>query len=370
MAKTEYRVYLDNAPASAEQLARFTEIRIDQGIDIAAEAELDLPVGTDAAGLWAGVEEDFAQAFARIRIEVKVANAGFLPLIDGPIVGNRYDMKAAPNQSTMTLVVQDDSVQLDRDEKVALFEDMATQDIVSSLFLDARLEADVDDAPDAGAALQRVVVQRGTSMQLLRELARRYGMFAYVLPGESPGMSVGMFKRLRADAADLPEILLVGDKRNVASFSAEFDALRPIRARAGSISLADRTVLTSETGEPVTTPLGDVPAHELTQPVAMLLTRTREEQADLDAATAATVDLSSWAYAANGELDADSYEGVMQPYRLVRVRGIGGYLSGDYLIGRVRHVLTDSAYRQQFSLHRNARSAGGAGGSGLLPGVF
>lgn len=370
MAKTEYRVYFDNAPASAKQLARFTEIRIDQGIDIAAEAELDLPVGTDAAGRWAGVEEDFTQAFARIRIEVKVANAGFLPLIDGPIVGNRYDMKAAPSQSTMTLVVQDDSVQLDRDEKVALFEDMATEDIVSSLFLGAGLAADVDDAPDAGAALQRVVVQRGTSMQLLRELARRHGMFAYVLPGAAPGMSVGMFKRLRADAVDLPEILLVGDKRNVASFSAEFDALRPIRARAGSISLADRTVLTSETEVPATTPLGDVPAHELTQPVVMLLTRTREEQADLDATTTATVNLSSWAYAASGELDADSYEGVMQPYRLVRVRGIGGYLSGDYLIGRVRHVLTDSAYRQQFSLHRNARSAGAAGGGSLPSGVF
>jgi hypothetical protein len=179
-----------------------------------------------------------------------------------------------------------------------------------------------------------------------------------------------MFKRLQLDAAGLPEILLVGDKRNVASFSAEFDALRPIKARAGSIGLADRSVLASSADTPGARPLGDVPVHDLTQPALMLLTRTREEQADLDAATAATVELSSWAYAANGELDADSYEGVMQPYRLVRVRGIGGYLSGDYLIGRVRHVLTDSAYRQRFTLHRNARSAGGAGSGGLLSGVF
>lgn len=371
MARVHYRIYFDNAPASAEQLARFTAIRVDQGIDIAAEAELDLPVGTDEAGLWPGVEEDLAQAFARVRIEVKVADADFLPLIDGPVVGSRYELKAAPDESSMTLVVQDDSVQLDRDEKVVLFEDMATQDIVSSLFADAGLAADVDDAPGAGAALQRVVVQRGTSMQLLRELARRHGMFAYVKPGKAPGQSVGMFKRLQADATDLPEILLVGDKRNVASFSAEFDALRPIRARAGSVSLADRSVLTSSTDSPDTAPLGDLPAHDLTRPALMLLTRTREEQADLDAATAAAVALSSWAYSASGELDAEHYEGVMQPYRLVRVRGIGGYLSGDYLIGRVSHVLTDSAYRQQFSLHRNARSPGGGAGAGsLLSGVF
>jgi hypothetical protein len=208
-------------------------------------------------------------------------------------------------------------------------------------------------------------------MQLLRDLARRNGMFAYVRPGATPGASVGVFKRPQFDATDLPEILLIGDKRNVSSFSAEFDALRPTKARAGSVALADKSVLTSSTDTADSAPLGDATTHGVTQPAVTLLTGAREEQTDLDAATAATVDLSSWAYAANGELDADRYAGVLQPYRLVRVRGIGGYLSGDYLIGRVTHVLTDNGYRQRFSLHRNARSAGGASGaSGIPSGVF
>lgn len=368
MAKAEYRVYFDNAPATADQLARLTEIRIDQGIGMAAEAELDLPIGTDDAGLWSGVEEDFAQPFVRVRVEVKVADADFLPLIDGPVVGNRYQMNATPDQSKMTVVVQDDSVILNRDEKVALFEDMAPADIVTSLFEDAGLTADVDAAPDAGAALQRVVVQRGTSMQLLRELGKRYGMFAYVRPGDSPGVSVGAFKRPQFDATDLPEILLLSDKRNVESFSAEFDALRPLSARAGSVALADKSILTSSADAADINPLGDSSAHDITQPAVTLVTGTREEQTDLDAATAATVDLSSWAYSANGELDADNYEGVMQPYRLVRVRGIGGFLSGDYLISRVTHVLNDQGYKQRFALHRNARSAGSSGGGSAIPG--
>ena len=84
MAKAEYRVYFDSAPATAEQLARFTEIRIDQGIGVAAEAELDFPIGTSDAGIWSGIEEDFAQPFSRLRIEVKVADGDFVPLIDGP----------------------------------------------------------------------------------------------------------------------------------------------------------------------------------------------------------------------------------------------------------------------------------------------
>jgi phage protein D len=370
MAKAAFRLYLDNAPATAEQLALFTEIRIDQGIGVACEAELDLPVGTDVAGLWSGIEEDYAQPFARVRIEVKVADADFTPLIDGPLVGNRYEMKFAPGQSTMTLVVQDDSVLLSRDEKVALFEDMAPSDIVTSLFSDAGLTAEVDAAPDAGAALQRVVVQRGTSMHLLRDLAKRHGMFTYVKPGAAPGVSVGVFKKPQFDATDLPEITLVGAECNVASFSAQFDALRPIKAKAGSVALADRSVLTASVDAADNAPLGDSAAHDFTQPAVILLTGTREEQTDLDAAASATVDLSSWAYAATGEIDADKYEGVMQPHHLVRVRGIGGYLSGDYLIGHVTHVLNDHSYRQRFSLHRNARSAGSAGGGGLTSGVF
>jgi len=252
-----------------------------------------------------------------------------------------------------------------------LFEDMAPHDIVSTLFADVGLMADVDAVPEAGAALQRVVVQRGTDMHLLLDLARRHGMFAYVRPGSTPGASVGVFKRPHFEALDLPEILLLGNDRNVSSFSAEFDALRPIRARAGSMTLADKRVLGSSADAANLAVLGDIPTHDITQPAITLLTGTREEQADLDAATAAAVNLSSWAYAAHGELDADHYTGVLQPYHLVRVRGIGGHLSGDYLIGHVVHVLNDQGYRQRFSLHRNARSAGGTDrGPSIFSGVF
>jgi hypothetical protein len=209
-------------------------------------------------------------------------------------------------------------------------------------------------------------------MHLLRDLAKRYGMFVYVRPPEKVGSpSTGAFKMPSFDPTDLPELLLLGADRNVASFDAEFDALKPTTARAGSIALADRSVLASDSASADLQALGDNAAHTLATPAVTLLSGTREEQSDLDAATAATVDLSSWAYAANGELDSDRYAGVLQPYRLITVRGIGGYLSGDYLIGRVSHVLSDKSYRQRFSLHRNARSAGGgAPAPGIPSGVF
>jgi phage protein D len=266
------------------------------------------------------------------------------------------------------LVVHDDSVLLNRDEKVALFEDMAPHDIASSLISEYGLTPDVDDAPDAGAALQRVVVQRGTNMQLLRELARRNGMFAYVRPGDQPGKSVGVFQRPKLEPEEWPEILLLGPDRNIGSFSAEFDALRPITARAGSVKIVDKDILSGEAKATDIDALGTQAAHDLTRPAATLLARMREEQADLDAATSAAVDLSSWAYSGQGEVDADSYAGVLRPYRVVRVAGVGGYLSGDYLVSRVTHVLNDTSYKQRFVVHRNARSAGSGRGDASVPG--
>ena len=54
MARAEYRVYFDNVPATAAQLASISEIRIDQGIGMAAAAELELPIATSDAGSNAG----------------------------------------------------------------------------------------------------------------------------------------------------------------------------------------------------------------------------------------------------------------------------------------------------------------------------
>jgi hypothetical protein len=49
---------------------------------------------------------------------------------------------------------------------------------------------------------------------------------------------------------------------------------------------------------------------------------------------------------------------------------VGGYLSGDYLISRVTHVIEDEGYRQQFELRRNARSAGSNGNGGPVGGIL
>jgi phage protein D len=370
MPAAEYRVFLDNQSADESRLAGFSQVRVDQAIGMATEAELHMDICLDDKGNWSGIEEAFAQPFKRVRVEVKLGEEAFVPLVDGPIVAQRFELSALPDASKLILVVHDDSVLLNQVEEVAVFDGETADGIATQLFRDHQLDTEVDSVAPSGGTLSRFVVQRGTAMQLLRELARRHGMFVYVKPGPNPGKSVGVFVKPDLTDSGLPELLIAGKERNVDRFDIQLDALRPVSARAQSIDIAAVQSLSSEAHASTLTALGDKPVHEVVTPGHVLLARTREDSSDLDDATNAAVDHSSWAFTASGEVVVGSYAGVLTPHRVVKVAGPGGYLGGAYLISQVTHVLTDGGYRQQFVLRRNARSDEGADGGPIPGGVF
>ena len=363
MPVSDFRLYFDGAQADAERLDCFGEVRIDQAIGMATEAELSMDIGTDDNGLWPHIEEDFAQPERRVRVEARTGTGEYTPLIDGLIVGQRFELSGAPNESKLILIIQDDSVLLNRDEAVRLFEDMAPHEIAQQLFQDHGLTAQTDSTLSVSGGPTRCIVQRGTAMHLLRELARRHGMFVYVRPGDIPGQSVGLFVQADLSPSDLPELLLMGANRNVNSFQAQFDALRPMTARASSLNINDQSILVSDASRSSLSDQGAVAAHDMVTAAATLLARTGEDTVDLDAATEAAVNYSSWAYTANAEVVSDAYASILSPYRVISVAGAGAYLSGTYLISRVIHTLNNEQYKQQVTLRRNARSDGASEGS-------
>ena len=360
----ELRIYFNNEAAEEAVLDMFSEIRVDQSIGLVTEAELHMDIDADEDGYW----NEILQPFQRVRVEVKVDVGDFEAIIDGPIVGQRFEMSAAPNESKLVLVVHDDSVLLNREETVQLYEDMTASDIATQLFQAQGFIAQVDSVSDAGATLERVIVQRGTSMQLLRELARRHGMYVYVQPGDTSGSSIGVFAKPELNSGDFPEMVLLGEQRNINKLDVEFDALRPVQAIANSITAADQTSSSSTITSSDENTLGDTAVHDIVEPGTIVLARTREEANDIDAAASAAVSYSSWAYSAKVEVDTATYPHVLSPYKTVSIAGAGSQLSGDYLISHVTHIINDASYKQELGLRRNARLNGAGGSSGGLGG--
>jgi hypothetical protein len=315
------------------------------------------------------MEEDFMGGFGRERVEVRIGDGKFVPLIDGSIVGCEMNTDAQPGQSLVTLVVHDDSIFLNREEGVERFENVSDSAIAQQVFkMYAEIgETQIEDVPVPGGPRPVEVMRRGTHMDLLRELAGRSDMHVYVVPGAEPGKSIGVFASLPTGPGDLPTLVLTGSDRNMESFTARKDEQKAAVVTASTLSLSDKSIITRQSDFSEVELLGDEQAFD--DP-----SRTGERR--LPPGDLSSVDLTnrvnaegrrlSFGYDASGAVRAGCYSGVLQPYRVVTVRGVGKSNSGSYVLSKVTHTLTRSEYTQSFSCIRNARSVDAGGAEGVL----
>ena len=360
MPTVQYRLFFNNTPATREQLDRFEDITVSQEMDMAWEAQLQIPLCTDDKGRWSGEGENFILDFTRVRVEIKVGDAPFVALIDGPIVGQQRQLNSEPGRSLLTLRVQDDSYYLNQEEQHFRFERSRDDEIAARLFNQFQQvikDKKIDKTPAPPSTPIPDVVQRGTAMHLLRFLAERQGYNAYVLPGQKSGQSVGYFKELPTKPDGLPPLILLGSDRNVFTFNPTNDAQRPARFRAYALGLRDKTITRSESNLSSVPRLGQSPTVRQESDTAVQILRPRHgDTVDLDRWVAGETLRASYTISATGSAIADCYAGVLSPYRLIAVQGANTRENGIYLISRVTHRLTRSLYSQDFTLRRNAQS--------------
>ena len=284
-------------------------------------------------------------------------------------------MTAQPGQSVETLVVHDDSVLLNREERQVAHERQLDHEIASRLFRNERhiADTDIDTSSRSGADGTVTTFQRGTDMQLLRGLARRQGMHAYVLPGSRPGRSVGVFKPLPSRPDGLPPLVLLGKDRNVETFNPHEDAQSPASVKAQTLSLMDKSVTRATASFRDVRLLGDSAAGD-----AVEVPATRGLPADSGKATiqgrsnpvlndvAAVLEAHPEIEKVVVEGHTDSVGGKKKNQELSQARAES---VRDYLVRRVRHHITRSSWTQRFVLARNARSRAGGGGP-ALPDIF
>ena len=371
MPAASFRVFYGTTPATQAQLDQLERITVEQEIDLAWEARLTLPLCVDASGAWSGADEAFLRSFSRVRVEIKVGGGPFVALIDGPIVGYDSRRSSEPGQSQITLLVQDDSVYLNRHEEVRSFPNRTDSEIAQELLQDAPHihTTQVDETPSAPNDLPPETVQRGTAMRLLRFLARRQGLHAYVLPGDQPDQSLGCFKRLPSRASGLPDLILLGGERNIAEFNLAQDAQSPARVQAYALSLSDHSLLTSQSSVRDQTLLGDAASLPADDQIARLLARPGQgDTVDPEQRARAAAERASYNQTATGSIIPGCYAGVLLPYQLVQVRGVSAQSSGLYLIQHVTHTFDRSSYTQAFTLKRNAETQPSGGSAADLIG--
>ncbi|WP_349607245.1 MULTISPECIES: hypothetical protein [Cupriavidus] len=346
MGDPRLRIWFGDRAASEEELARIEEIEVTQEMDAFWEAHLRMALCLDERGRWLHWPGEKVAPFSRVRIELDIGNGRFAPLIDGPLVNLDASLDGQPGRSAATMVVRDDSALLHRDEEVEPpFEHRRHSDLADELF--RRFDAIRDTRIEGTSATPETTVRRGTVLQFLRELARLNDRHAYVLPGSERGASIGCFLPDPADAADLPPLLMLGDRRTLANASISQDPDGGEITQARVLRVDDQGVTTFETSAADLGLMRQLPATPVDLAPRRLLPGPDSARDDPAAVAIAQARRNGYVYHLSGEAVPGCYGALLAPYLKVRVDAGATPYSGDYLITKVVHRITPSVHTQR-----------------------
>lgn len=359
MTAVTYTVSIDGVPASQELLQAIQQIEVEDHANMGDMLRMRVVIGVkDGCAGWHFIDDDLFSRLANIRIAVAVGSGRAETLINAYVIETNATFANQPGASILNVVAMDPTVLMNLEEMVKPWPNMADSDVAKAIFSSPAYKFNpiVDATKWRRQENDQTLIQRGTDIQFLQQLARRNGYEVYVETNDLTGRVEGHFHVPRLDLP--PQGVLsvnMRDATNVNSFNARFDMLRPVTAQATNLDVESRENQQAQVGNSRLTALGRETALTAQRQRRVLpsqtgLTRTGE----LQAYAQAVADQSAFAVTAEGELNTVAYGGLMRAKRPIQVRGAGKQFSGTYYVERVHHILTPDSYKQNFTLRRNA----------------
>jgi hypothetical protein len=359
MAGVAYRMWFGKRSATAEELDHVEEIVVEQEMDMAWEARIQMYQCLDEKRGWQHEAETATPPFSRVRIELCPGGSDFTPLIDGPVASYSTALSSQPGRSNVTIVVRDDSVLMNRKDAVKQFENRSIDAVVREVFKQDFIEDFIGDDVQVrtAAVTEKCVVQRGTPIAFLRTLAHEHGCHAYVLPSPVQGQkSIGCFLPAPTDPGTLPPLVLLGDERNIVDLDVRTNLEGPQRSVARKLGLGDLQIASAQTtlkDLSLLRPLPPLNDDDLAERHVAPADNARDDPA---IPTTARTRAASYAYTLTGRTVAGRYPHVLVPYERVALHAGNHPLSGDWLLTKATHRLTPSLYTQEFEAKSDSKT--------------
>jgi phage protein D len=359
-----YALSIDGTPAGEDLLQVIQQIEVEDHANMADMLRLRIVIGIkDGCSGWSFVDDGLFSPLANLRVSVSVGSGRAETLIDAYVIETNASFANRPGSSVLNVVAMDPSVLMTLQEKVKAWPNMADSDVANAVFSssDYKFTPIIDATKWKRQENEQTLIQRGTDMQFLQQLAQRNGFECYVETNGRSGAVEGHFHAPRLDES-VQGVLSVNmrDATNVNSFNARYDMLQPTTARATNLDVQDQSDQQADIAGSKQSALGKKGALESQRQRRVLPSRTGlVRSGELQAYTQALVDRSALAITADGELNTVAYGGILRAKRPIAVRGAGQQFSGTYYVERVHHVLTADSYRQSFTLRRNALGLSG-----------
>ncbi|MFF9671291.1 hypothetical protein ACF1GS_06245 [Streptomyces eurythermus] len=308
--------------------------------------------------------EGFFDPKTRVILTVSVRGTPEV-LFDGLIVRQEVGASNLPGHSTLTVTGEDLTLLMDLEERTARYPNLPPSQRVLTIlrrYSDYGIRPDVYQEKIAQPPHQdlRVHYQTGTDLQYVTELARANGYTFYLEPGPDPGYSSARWGPevrigLRQHALNVNmDALSTVDQL---TFAYDGTAREEPQARWQDPGTRQSTLLPQPPVSPLRPPLGRRPTPALKRKTLSGTAKQQREQAEAELLARAAV--SADVVSGSGSLDVSRHGYLLQPRRLVGVRGAGRAYDGDYFVKSVTHNLRPGSFQQNFTLSREGLEARG-----------
>jgi phage protein D len=355
-----FTLSINGSPASAALLNAIKQIEMEDHARMADMLRLRLAVAVkeDGSG-WTLLDDTVFTRLANLKLSVTVGSGPAMPLINAYVIEVDTKFSNEPSGSELVVTAMDPTVLMHLDEKVKPWPNMKDSDVANAIFADASygFTPVVEATNWSRQENDHTLIQRGTDIQFLQQLADRNGYECFVEMNDA-GTVEGHFHPPKHDGQPQGTLTVnTGAATNVNRFQAKFDMLGPATAKAATLDPDDASSQSGQADNATQSDgMGDASAVPAERPRKLLLSQLGMAQAgEVQRFTQAVVDRSSWAIVAEGELNTLAYGGVLKAKQPVMVRGVGQQFSGRYYVERVLHTIGgDGSYTQKFTLRRNA----------------
>lgn len=365
MPAVSYSLFIDDLPAGEELLQAIRQIEVEDHADMADMVRLQVVIAVkDGCSGWSVVDEDIFARLTKLRIDVKIGSGRAETLMVAHVVETSANFANQPGSSILNVVAMDPTVLMNLHERVKAWPNMSDSDVANSIFSSGeyRFTPIIDTTSWRRQENDQTLMQRGTDMQLLQQLAGRNGFEVYVETNGLTGKVEGHFHARRLTQPPQGTLSVnMREATNVNRFNARFDMLRPATAEATNLDVSSREGQQSEATTSQLPSLGRQSSLATSQQRRVLPSRTGlARTGELKTYAQAVADRTALAITAEGELNSVAYGGLLRAKRPVMVRGAGRQFSGTYYVQRVHHVFTPESYSQDFTLVRNATGLSGS----------
>jgi len=357
MPAISYTVTLDGNPLDAAVLGKLRKVECEEHAGMADLLRLTfaLTQKDDRSG-WLVLDDNVFQRLGKLTLSIAVGSGRAQDILEAYVVEVTAEFANDPAGNALSVVAFDPTVLMNLEEKARAWANMADSDIASSIFGEYGFSTDVSATQPSRTENTVTTVQRGSDIQFLRQLARRNGYECYVTPDPTSGAATGHFHPPRYDAAPQGTLSVgMGRDSTVESLRITYDEARPAQTQTANIDLFSSGAQTAQVTSISSPSLGRTSTLPSDQPRKVLVNPLGLTDAgELQTYAQAVADRSAVAIRAEGELNAQAYQGVLRARGTVLVRGVGPALSGTYYVERVLHTFEASSYKQGFTLRRNA----------------